>query len=99
MSETIYRTDSDELRIDGPQPEAPEAPKEHDPQSEARMSIAEKYEQRRLEEIKDQREQMGLPRDEPVEEVPEEVAPPASGEEVKPEAPQARGEVDEKPVA
>lgn len=36
-------------------------PPEVDPQGEVRLSIAEKYEQRRLEEIEAQREQMGLP--------------------------------------
>lgn len=44
-------------------------PPEVDPQGEIRLSIAEKFEQRRLEEIEAQREQLGLP---PTEEEPAE---------------------------
>jgi len=61
-------SDGTELRlgidahIDGaPPPVDNSPPPEVDPQGEVRLSIAEKYEQRRLVEIEAQREQLGLP--------------------------------------
>jgi hypothetical protein len=55
------------LGIDAHVNDAPDntPPPEVDPQGEVRLSIAEKYEARRLEEIETQREQLGLPPTEP----------------------------------
>ena len=59
-------SDTTELKIGPdahiePAPVDNSPPPEVDPQGEARLSIAEKYEQRRLSEIEAQREQLGLP--------------------------------------
>ena len=65
MSDHDFRTteDANEMRIELPETEPPP---EVDPQAERRAEIAEAYEKRREQEIATQREQVGLPPEEPV---------------------------------
>lgn len=90
--------DTTELRIGpdahiDPAPVDNTPPPEVDPQGEVRLSIAEKYEQRRIAEVEAQREQMGMPPVEdasPISESGDSAPDPEQAEQptvVRPEAP------------